>query len=101
MRERLQTGDYQGVARLAQRISISLLSNSYRDEAEAWRSDDDEAHTPDALPPGIAQASTRKPYLEVLVVSPGERSTWHESREGFLRMRRDGYDLLYVMDDGR
>ena len=95
LRERLQTGDYQGVARLAQRISISLLANSYRDDSEAWRSDEDDAHTPDALPPGIAQASTRKPYLEVLVVSPGERSTWQETREAFRRMRREGDAFVY------
>ena len=95
MRERLQTSDYQGVERLAQRISISLLSNSYRDDAEAWRSDEDEAHTPDALPPGIGQASARKPYLEVLVVTPGERATWQETREAFRRLRREGDAFVY------
>jgi hypothetical protein len=35
--ERLQTRDFAAFARLAQRISMSLLSNSYRDDAEAWR----------------------------------------------------------------
>jgi arginine decarboxylase len=33
--ERLQTGDFTGFARLVQRISGALLSNSYRDDQES------------------------------------------------------------------
>jgi arginine decarboxylase len=96
VKERLQTGDYTGFARLAQRISISLLSNSYRDDIEAWRSDEEsDAHTPDVLPPGIGRGQARKPYFEVLVVSPGERSTWPETREGFRRLRRETDTFVY------
>jgi len=35
LQERLKTGDWTGLARLVQRISAALLSNSYRDDAEA------------------------------------------------------------------
>ena len=35
--DRLRTGDWTGFARLVQRISSALLSNSYRDEPDAWR----------------------------------------------------------------
>src|SRR5262245_8415048 len=35
----LASGDGAGFARLTQRISISLLSNSYRDDAEAWKTE--------------------------------------------------------------
>src|SRR5204863_3281036 len=37
----------------------------------------------------------RKPYLEVLVVSPGERSTWNESREALRRLRRPEDAFVY------
>jgi len=96
LKERLQGGDYGAFARLAQRISISLLSNSYRDDVEAWKSEDEgDAHTPDVLPPGIGRGQARKPYFEVLVVSPGDRSTWPETREGLRRLRRDTDAFVY------
>jgi arginine decarboxylase len=90
--ERLKDGDGAGLARLTQRISISLLSNSYRDDAEAWKSDEeeDDPHLPKILPPSIGRGQARKPYCEVLIVSPGERSTWEATREGMRKLRRDG-----------
>ncbi len=96
VKERCATGDWTGLARLTQRISISLLSNSYRDEIEAWSTDDEsEAHAPDVLPPGLGQTSSRKPYFEVLVVTPGERSTWAQTRESLRRLRRDTDAFVY------
>src|SRR3954467_825423 len=48
IRERVQTGDWAAFARLVQRVSISLLSNSYRDSAEAWSTDEEsDAHKPE------------------------------------------------------
>jgi arginine decarboxylase len=90
--ERLKENDGAGLARLTQRISIALLSNSYRDDAEAWKSDkdDDEPHLPAVLPPSIGRGQARKPYCEVLLVTPGERSTWEATREGMRKLRRDG-----------
>ncbi|HUI99609.1 MAG TPA: hypothetical protein VLY46_05195, partial [Usitatibacter sp.] len=96
LKERLQTRDWTAFARLAQRISISLLSNSYRDDPEAWKADEEgEAHTPEVLPPGIARGQARKPYFEVLVVTPGERSTWEATRESLRRLRRDSDSFIY------
>jgi arginine/lysine/ornithine decarboxylase len=96
IRERLQTGDFAGFARLVQRVSISLLSNSYRDDAEAWSADDEgEAHSPDVLPPGIGRGQARRPYFEVLVVSPGDRSTWGQTRDALRRLRRDTDAFTY------
>ena len=37
----------------------------------------------------------RKPYFEVLIVSPGERSTWGETRDAFRRLRRDLDRFVY------
>ncbi|HUL94863.1 MAG TPA: hypothetical protein VLT89_02570 [Usitatibacter sp.] len=96
LKERLQTSDWNGFARLAQRISVSLLSNSYRDDPEAWRTEEDaEAHAPDVLPPGIGHGQARKPYFEVLIVSPGDRSTWGATREALRRLRRDTDSFIY------
>src|SRR5688572_941779 len=91
LHERLKQNDWAALARLVQRISMSLLSNSYRDDPEAWKSDEeeDEAHVPKVLPPSIGRGQARKPYCEVLIVSPGERSTWGPMREGMRKLRRE------------
>jgi arginine decarboxylase len=94
--ERFKEGDWKGLVRLTQRISISLLSNSYRDDPEAWKSGDEgDPHTPSALPPSIGRGQARKPYFEVLVVSPGERSTWAASAAGLRKLRRDTDSFVY------
>src|SRR5688500_15162001 len=89
--ERLKEGDGAGLARLTQRISMALLSNSYRDDAEAWKADDEEGdpHAPKVLPPSIGRGQARKPYAEVLIVSPSERSTWPGICDGIRKLRRD------------
>jgi len=89
LQERLQTADWMGFARLVQRISNGLLTNSYRDNSEAWKAEEEaEARPTDVLPPSIGRGQSRKPYFEVLMVSPGERSMWPEVREVFRRLRR-------------
>ena len=96
LHERFKTADWTGFARLVQRISLSLLSNSYRDDPEAWESESDgEAHMPDVLPPSIGHGQARKPYFEVLVVTPGERSTWAGTREAMRKLRRETDEFVY------
>ena len=89
--------DRLALGRLVQRISISLLSNSYRDDPEAWKTDDEEGdpHTPSALPPSIGHGQARKPYCEVLIVTPGERATWAATRQAFHKLRRDTDAFVY------
>jgi arginine decarboxylase len=88
--ERMKEGDGKGLARLTQRISISLLSNSYRDDPEAWKSDEEnDPHVPAVLPPSIGRGQARKPYAEVLIVSPSERTTWGGICDGVRKLRRD------------
>ena len=94
--ERLKENDWPGLGRLVQRISLSLLSNSYRDDPEAWKSDEEQedAHIPKVLPPSIGRGQARKPYCEVLVVTPGERSTWGAMCDGMRKLRRDSDDFV-------
>jgi arginine decarboxylase len=97
MHERMKTADWTGFARLVQRISISLLSNSYRDDPEAWKSDEeeDDPHAPRVLPPSIGRGQARKPYFEILIVSPSERSTWAQVRDGMRKLRRETDEFVY------
>jgi arginine decarboxylase len=94
--ERLQQGDWTSLARLVQRVSAALLANSYRDDPEAWRAEDEsEAHLPEMLPSTLGGRHARKPYFEILIVSPGERSTWNELRDAFRHLRRDQDQFVY------
>ena len=94
--ERLQTGDWTGFARLVQRISGALLANSYRDSQEPWKADEEgDVSAPDILPPSIGRGQNRRPYFEVLLVSPSERAMWPEIRETFRRLRRVEDEFIY------
>ena len=97
VRERLEGGDFAGLARLTQRISSALHANSYRDDPEAWKAEEElDAHLMEVLPPTLGgRGHLRKPYFEVLVVTPGEHSAWAETREAFRSLRRDSDQFVY------
>ena len=97
VRERLEGGDFAGLARLTQRISSALHANSYRDDPEAWKAEEElDAHLMEVLPPTLGgRGHLRKPYFEVLIVTPGEHSAWAETREAFRSLRRDSDQFVY------
>jgi arginine decarboxylase len=96
LHERLQAGDWVGFLRLVQRISNALLSNSYRDDVQSWKADEEiEARVPDVLPPSIGRGQARRPYFEMLFVSPADRVMWPEIRETFRRLRRVEDEFVY------
>src|SRR6476660_8373477 len=41
LRERVQTGDWTGLARIVLRVSSALMLNSYRDDPAAWHTDEE------------------------------------------------------------
>lgn len=93
---RLSQHDWPALARLVGRISTALLSNSYRDERDAWRVEEEgETRLPEFLPPSIGKGQSRKPYFEVLIVAAGDRSTWDDLRASFRRLRRDDDAFVY------
>jgi len=96
LRERLEEADWPALARMVMRISGALLADSYREAADAWNAEEEgDAHVPDILPPGVSRGKDRKPYFEILIVSPAERSLWPEIRETFRRLRRDEDLFVY------
>lgn len=94
--ERFSERNWAGFSRLVRRISGALLSNSYRDENEAWLAEEEgEVRLPEFLPPSIGHGKSRRPYFEVLVVAAGDRSMWPDLRDKFRCMRRDEDDFVY------
>ncbi|HET9207087.1 MAG TPA: decarboxylase [Burkholderiaceae bacterium] len=96
VRERLESNDWTAFARLTQRLSGALLSNSYREDEAAWAVDDEgEAKFADILPPSVGRGQSRRPYFEVLIVAAGERATWPALRDTFSRLRRPEDSFVY------
>ncbi len=96
IRDRLQSGDTTGFARLVSRVSGALMSGSYRDDVHAWSADDEaDGAIPDILPPSLGRGQARRPYFEVLVVAAGDRATWPSLRDTIRRLRRDEDSFIY------
>ena len=96
VRDRLNAGDWTGFQRLAQRISGALLSNSYRESPEVWGVEEEgEGSLLDILPPTLGRGQSRRPYFEVLIVSPDDRATWPEMRQLWRRIQRDQDPFVY------
>src|SRR5947207_3015310 len=54
-----------------------------------------EGRVADVLAPSIGRGQGRRPYFEVLLVSPAERAMWPEIRETFRRLRRTEDEFTY------
>jgi arginine decarboxylase len=87
--EALERRDPSALARLVQKVSSTLLSSDFRRDESAWEvSGESAGQLLDALPPELDAGATRKPYFEVLIVTPNDPATWERAREEIRRMRR-------------
>ena len=107
VREALGEANAGVFARLVQKISNSLLTGGYRHDSAAWDPlQESEARPLDALPPDAQVGESRKPYFEVLVVTPNDPSTWERARNELKRLRRPEdlfhYEIVQVgsFEDG-
>src|SRR5262245_60105 len=87
--ESLREGNGAVFARLVQKISMALVTGSYRQDSAAWDPlEEGEARLLDVLPPDAQSGESHKPYFEVLVVTPNDPSRWERSRADLKRLRR-------------
>ncbi|MGH7876014.1 MAG: decarboxylase, partial [Candidatus Binatia bacterium] len=107
VRESLGEANAGVFARLVQKISNSLLTGGYRQDSGAWDPlQESEARPLDVLPPDGQTGESRKPYFEVLVVTPNDPSTWERARNDLKRLRRPEdifhYEIVQVgsFEDG-
>src|SRR5882672_42584 len=75
IKERVAASDALGTARLVQRVASALMSRSYRSDAGEWESEDDAAGADRVMPTALGE-TTRRPYFEVLFVTPTPPSRW-------------------------
>jgi arginine decarboxylase len=89
LKERAAAGDAAGALTLATRITQSLQTHSFRQHAGDWDVHADaDTDTPDLLPPGFGQTTTRRPYFETLVVTGISAANWPELAAEWRKLRR-------------
>src|SRR5438034_1716747 len=85
------------VARLVQRIYNALMSNSYRADAADWETTDDATNGVAGvrLPPRLESGETRRPYFEMLIVTPVPPARWASTTPEPRRLRRPQHQFIY------
>ena len=94
IKERVAGGDAMGTARLVQRVSSALMSRSYRSDAGEWEAEDDAAAAERAMPTATARRR-RRPYFEVLFVTPTPPSRWPAHAQQIRKLRRPQDEFVY------
>ncbi len=96
LRQRIDGGQAEAAAALAQRISESILTRSYKSDASDWQSAEAAAETPpDLNTPTMARGQSRRPYFEMLLVAPGAATRSENLIDQFRRLRRPEDAFIY------
>ena len=96
LEERIASGDASGTARLLQSMSAALLTHSYRSSAADWEGEGQAAiNLGEQVPVPGEESAAKRPYLEVLVVSPANRTAWQELAQDLRRLRRPSDKFIY------
>src|SRR3954467_11834758 len=97
LRERLAggAGTAQTFAALVRRISAAIVTRDYKHDASEWETDDSADAPADLLPPTLGQAPARRPFFEVLVVTPAPMARWPHIAAELRRLRRAEDAFIY------
>jgi arginine decarboxylase len=96
LEERIASSDASGTARLVQSMSAALLTHSYRSNAADWEGEGQAAiNLGEQVPVPGEESAARRPYFEVLVVSPARRTVWQELAQDLRRLRRPVDKFIY------
>ena len=96
VKERAAAGDAAGALSLVMRISQSLLTRSFRQHAGDWDVHADaDTETPDLLPPGFGDTTTRRPYFETMIVTGLGATSWPNLGAEWRKLRRPNDDFVY------
>jgi len=96
VKERAAAGDAAGALSLVMRISQSLLTRSFRQHAGDWDVHADaDTETPDLLPPGFGDTTTRRPYFETMIVTGIPATRWPNLGAEWRKLRRPTDDFVY------
>jgi arginine decarboxylase len=96
LRDRAESDDAAGAAKLAERISSALLTRSFRQHASDWDPHADiSREVPDVLPPALGRPEAARPYFEVLIVTGAPIERWTSIAAEWRRLRRPEDEFVY------
>ena len=95
LREKIAAGDAAVTAELVRQYSDAILTGSFTRLAEAEASSDGGDSLPDILPSVISGRDARRPYFEVLLVTPQASSRWPAMSAEMRRLRRPEDAFIY------
>ena len=96
LRGRLEQGDAAGCSALARHLSTAIASRTYKDDPAQWDPREDGTDTPIELRlPGQGTGQRRRPYFEMLVVTPEPSARWPQIVEAFRAVRRPEDAFVY------
>ena len=95
LREKIAAGDAAVVAELVRKISDAILTGVYAHQAESGEAGENGDILQDVLPSVITGRETRRPYFEVLFVSPQPASRWPAICAEIRRLRRPEDSFIY------
>ena len=97
LRERLDSDRFavRSFAALARRISTAIVTRDYKHDPSEWETDDGSDVPVDLLPPTLGRGGTRRPYFELLVVTPSPMARWPHLISEMRRLRRPEDSFIY------
>ncbi|WP_270933311.1 ornithine decarboxylase [Falsiroseomonas oryzae] len=89
LREKLAgDGGAAAFAALVRRVSSAIISRAYKHDDGLWEATEDAPEPADRLPPTLGHGQARRPYFELLVVSPVSAARWPAISAEMRRLRR-------------
>src|SRR5436190_180553 len=85
----------ESFAALVRRISSAIVTRDYKHDPSEWEADDSADIPADVLPPTLGHESARRPYFELLVVTPAPMSRWPHIVAEMRRLRRPEDSFIY------
>ena len=92
LRDRVASGAAGAAAMLARRISTAILTRTYKHRAAEWETAEHAAEAPlhDVVSASLGAGEARRPYFEMLVVSPADAGRRQHHVNELRRLRRSG-----------
>jgi arginine decarboxylase len=94
--QRIATGEAEGAASLARRVSQAILMRSYKHDAATWETIEEAAEAPPELSTAtMSPGAAHRPYFEMLVVSPRAKDRGTHQIAQLRKLRRPEDAFLY------
>jgi len=93
--ERLHAGSAESFAELARRLSRSIVTRQYKQELGDWRSDDPASESEAAFADTFEAGESRRPYFEMLLVTPEAAMRSTKATDEMRRLRRPEDAFIY------